>query len=136
KPVFVGVVDETTIVAGPEKQYVLDAFAKCDDEIQGAVKKELADLIEKVNARQSIWFAATANAFLKGDLSHNEQARKDLEKISGITAGFTVDRGIKAAFAIEAKSAANATELAQEIKMGLDQAKGLVAVFAEQNKKL
>jgi len=69
-------------------------------------------------------------------LSHNEQARKDLEKISGITAGFTVDRGIKAAFAIEAKSAANATELAQEIKMGLDQAKGLVAVFAEQNKKL
>ncbi len=136
KPLFVGVVDETTIVAGPEKQYVLDAFAKGKGKRHGTMKKEIQDLIEKVDAKQSIWFAATANAFLKGDLSHDEKSRKNLEKMNGITAGLTVGRGIKAAFAIAANNADNAKELAQEIKMGLDQAKGLLAVLAEQNKEL
>jgi hypothetical protein len=135
KPLFVGIVDETTIVAGPEKQYVLDAFAKGEGKNQGAVKMEVRDLIEKVDTRQSVWFAATANAFLKGDLSRDDKSRKSLEKMSGITAGFTVDRGIKAAFAIAANSADNAKELAEEIKMGLNQAKGLLALLAEQNKE-
>jgi hypothetical protein len=136
KPLFVGVVDETTLVAGPEKQYVLDAFAKVDDKKDGAVKKEIQELIEKADAKQSIWFTATANAFLNGDLSRDERAKKNLEKMNGITAGITVHRGIKAAFTIAAKNADNARELAQEIKMGLEQTKGLLPLLAAQNKEL
>lgn len=136
KPLFAGVVDNSTIVAGPEKQYVLDAFAKGEGKKRGAMKKELRDLIEQVDAEQSIWFAATANAFLNGDLSHDEKSKNNLEKMNAITAGVTVDRGIKAAFAIAAKNADNAKELAQEIKMGLDQAKGLLALLAQQNTNL
>jgi hypothetical protein len=136
KPLFVGVVDDATIVAGPEKQSVLHAFATSEGEKRGALKKELRDLVEQVDAEQSIWFAATTNALLNGDLPHDEKSRKNLEKMNGITAGITVDRGIKAAFAIAAKSTDNAKELAQEIKMGLDQAKGLLALLAQQNKEL
>jgi hypothetical protein len=136
KPVFIGVIDETTIVAGPEKQYVLDAFAKGEGKKDGAVKKEIQELIEQVDAKQSIWFAATADAFLKGDLSRDEKARKNLEKVNGITAGITVHRGIKAAFVIAANSADSASELAQEIKTGLEQMKGLLPLLAEQNKEL
>jgi hypothetical protein len=136
KPAFIGVIDENTIVAGPEKQYVLDAFAKGAGKKEGAVKREIQELIEKVDAKQSMWFAATANAFLKGDLSHDERARKNLEKMNGITAGITVHRGIKAAFVIVATSGDSATELAQEIKTALEQTKGLLPLLAEQNKEL
>jgi hypothetical protein len=136
KPLFVGIVDEHTIVAGPEKQYILDAFAKALDKKDSAVSREIAELIEKVNAKQSVWFAATANAFLRGDLSHDEKARKNLEKVNGITAGITIGRDVKAAFTIAANSADSAKELAREIKTALEQAKAFLPLLAEQSKEL
>jgi hypothetical protein len=134
KPLFIGVLDSMTIVASPEKQHVLDAFSK--GEAKKAPKKELQELIEKADANQSLWFAATANAFLKGDFSSDDKAKKNLEKMHNITAGVVVDKGIKVAFAIATKSPANAKELAEELKEGLSQAKGLLALVAEQNKGL
>lgn len=128
--------DPTTIVAGPEKQYILDAFAKADATKKAAVKKELADLIEKADAKQTVWFTATATAFLKGDLSADEKAKKNLEKMHNITGGLTMDGGIKAALVIATKSPDNAKELSEDIKVGLDQAKGLLALLAEQNKEI
>jgi hypothetical protein len=136
KPLFVGIVDENTIVAGPEKQYVLDAFAKALDKKDSAVSREIQELIEKANTKQSIWFAATANAFLQGDLSHDEKARKNLEKVSGITAGITIGRDLKVAFTIAAHSADSAKELDREIKTALEQAKAFLPLLAEQNKEL
>jgi hypothetical protein len=136
KPLFVGVVDSATIVAGPEKQYVVDAFAKSDGKTKGAIKKELQDLIEKADANQSLWFAATANGFRKGELASDEKAKKNLEKMDSITAGVTVDKGVKASLVIATKSADNAKELAEEIKEGLNQVKGLLALIADQNKEI
>ncbi len=136
KPHFVGVVDATTIVASPDKQYVLDAFAQGDGKKKATVKKPIQDLIEKVDPKQSVWFIATANAFLKGDLSGDDKAKKNLEKMDSITAGLTVDKGVKFGLAISTKSAANAKELADEIKEGLSQVKGLLALMADQDKKL
>lgn len=136
KALFIGVVDDNTIVASPEKQNVMDAFAKGEGKKDGTVKKEIQELIEQVDPKQSMWFAATASAFLNGDLSRDERARKNLEKVNGITAGITVQRGIRATFTIAANSGDSARELAQEIKMGLEQMKGILPVLAEQNKEL
>src|SRR5207248_5939992 len=85
KPVFVGVVDPTTIVAGSEKQYVLDAFAKAQGNKTGTATKAIQDLVAKADAKQSVWLTATATAFLKGDLSGDERAKKNLEKMESIT---------------------------------------------------
>jgi hypothetical protein len=136
KPHFVGLVDKTTIVAGPEKQSVLDAFAKAEGKTKGTVKKAIQDLIEKVDPKQSVWFTATANAFLKGDFSGDDKAKKNLEKMDSITAGVTVDKGVKVDLAIATKNATNAKELAEEIKEGLSQVKGLLALMADQNKEI
>ncbi len=136
KPHFVGVVDPTTIVASPDKQYVLDAFAKADGKKKGPVKKAIQDLIGKIDSKQSVWFTATANAFLKGDFSGDDKTKKNLEKMDSITAGVTVDKGVKVDLAIATKSAANAKELAEEIKEGLSQVKGLLALMADQDKNL
>jgi hypothetical protein len=136
KPHFVGVVDTTTIVASPDKQYVLDAFAKADGKKKVPVKKAIQDLIGKIDSKQSVWFTATANAFLKGDFSGDDKTKKNLEKMDSITAGVTVDKGVKVDLAIATKSAANAKELAEEIKEGLSQVKGLLALMADQDKNL
>src|SRR5262249_18307311 len=136
KPAFVGVVDQSTIVAGSEKQAVLDAFAKSTGATKSMPKPEIRDLIEKADAKQSVWFAATANAFLKGELSSDDKARKNLEKMNSITAGVMVDNGVKVALAIAAKSGDSAKELAEEIKEGLNQVKGLLALMADQDKKI
>jgi hypothetical protein len=136
KPHFIGIVDASTIVASPDKQYVLDAFAKGDGKKKGTVKRPIQDLIEKADPKQSVWFIATANAFLKGDLSGDDKAKKNLEKMDSITAGLTVDKGVKLGLAISTKSPANAKELADEIKEGLGQVKGLLALMADQDKKL
>ncbi|HLJ96629.1 MAG TPA: hypothetical protein VKU02_25880 [Gemmataceae bacterium] len=136
KPLFIGILDDSTIVAGPEAQYVRDAFAKSRSKKQARVQQALRDLIEHVDEDQSIWFAATANAFAKGDWSGDEHARKSLEKMTGITAGLTVDRDLQIDFAIAAKSAASAKELAQEINLALEQAKKLFPSLAEQHREL
>ena len=56
--------------------------------------------------------------------------------MNSITASLMVDKGIKIALAIAAKSADSAKELAEEIKEGLNQAKGLLALMADQNKEI
>src|SRR5262249_35388884 len=43
KPLFVGIVDDTTIVAGPEKRFIGDAFIKSRSEKPARVKKELRE---------------------------------------------------------------------------------------------
>jgi hypothetical protein len=136
KPAFVGIVDQTTLVAGPDKQHILDAFATSEGKKKGTLKKEIQELIEKADATQSVWLAATAQAFLKGDLSSDDKAKKNLEKINSVTAGVTIDKGIKAAFMVATKSAENAKELADEFKEVLNQVKGLLTLLAEQNKQL
>lgn len=135
-PNFVGLIDATTIVAGPEKQQVLDAFAKADSKAKGTIKKATQELVEKADAKQSIWVAITANAFLKSDVPIDDKAKKALEMLDSITAGLTVEKGVQLRLAVATKSAANAKELAQKLKDGLGEVKGLVALFAEQKKEL
>jgi hypothetical protein len=136
KPVFVGLVDPTTLVAGPDKQHVLDAFAKAEGKDKGTIKKDIRNLIEKADAKQSFWFVATAQAFLKGDLSGDDKAKKNLEKMNSLTAGVTVDKGVSATLVIAAKSADSAKELTEDFKEGLNQVKGLLALLADQNKQI
>ncbi|HLJ98228.1 MAG TPA: hypothetical protein VKU02_34030 [Gemmataceae bacterium] len=136
KPHFVGLVDASTIVASTEKPYVLDALAKSNSKKSTAPKKAIQELIEKVDGKQSVWFAATAQAFLKGDLSGDERAKKNLEKINNLSAGVTVNTGVKVGLTIATKTPANAKELADEIKEGLSQVKGLLALMADQDKRL
>ena len=56
--------------------------------------------------------------------------------MNSITAGLMVDKGVKVALAIAAKSGDSAKELAEEIKEGLNQVKGLLALMADQNKEI
>jgi hypothetical protein len=136
KPLFVGIVDKTTIVAGPDKEGVLDAFDKAAGKKKGSVSKEIQGLIEKADGKQSLWFAMPGTALGKSDLTGDDKAKKIIEKIDSITGGVAVTKDVKFELAINTKSADDAKELAEELKQGLDQAKGFLAILAGQTKEI
>jgi hypothetical protein len=136
KPMFVALIDKKTIVASNDKEQVLEAFAREAGTKKGTVKKDIQPLIEKADANQSLWLVVSGNALNKIDQVSEERAKKNLEKVESISAGFTVDKGVKLSFAVAAKNADNAKELAEEIKEGLNQIKGLVGLVAANQKEL
>lgn len=136
QPVFVGLVDESTLVAAPTRQYVLDAFARKTGKKETTLKKEVLALIEKADAKQSLWLALPGSTLGKSELAQDERTKKTLEKIDALTFGLTLADGIQAQVAITAKSIEAAGELAKEIKEGLEQAKGLITLLAGSQKEL
>jgi hypothetical protein len=140
KPLFVGLVDKGTMVGSNEKDFVLGAFEVASGKKTNTVKKELKDLIEKSDPKQTWWFVMTGTVLGKSPLAavaqQDEKAKKIIEKIDSLALGITVDKDIKLSFAIGSKSAENAKELAEDLKTKLDEAKGMVALIAGQNKQL
>jgi hypothetical protein len=136
KPMFVGIVDKTTIVASNDKDFALDCFARAAGKKKGTVKKELQDLLEKIDGKQSMWMAMPGSVLAKSPLSQDDKAKKMLDKMDSFTLGFTMDKDIKLAVAIASKSAENAKELAEDLKEKLTEAKGFLALIAGQMQQL
>jgi len=140
KPLFVGVVDKGTIVASNDKDFISDCFAVAAGKKKFTVKKELKDLLDKTDAKQSWWFAMPGSLLNKGPVAQiaqgDEKTKKILEKIDSITLGITIEKDLKLALAIGSKSAENAKELAEDMKDKLNEAKGFLTLFAGQQKQL
>jgi hypothetical protein len=136
KPIFVGLVDASTLVACCAKEPILDAFAKAAGKKASSPKKELKQLVAKADGNQSIWLVAPGSPLAGSELTADEKTKKSLEKIEAVIAGLTVTGGIKVDVAVTAKTADAAQELASEINEGLNQAKGLLAVLVGNNAKL
>jgi hypothetical protein len=116
------------------KDPVLDAIARAEGKKQGAVKAELRDLITRSDSKQTLWFALPASALAK--TANDDKAKKHLEKVENVTGGINVTDGVKFLVTITTKSTDAAKELADEIKEGLEQAKGILALLAAQQKEL
>lgn len=133
---FVGLIDKLSIVASTEKEFVTDSFDRAAGRKAANLKKEVKDLIEKVDGKQSLWVVMPGSVLGKTPLSDDEKGKKALEKLDNVSLGITIDKDVKMAVNIAAKSADAAKELAQEIKDGLDTAKGFLAIAAGQEKRL
>jgi hypothetical protein len=138
KPLFVAVVDKTTLVASNEKDYVRDCFAKAAGKKEGGVKKEMKDLIEKVDAKSSMWVAMRGSTLNTGPLAtvSDEKAKKTIEHIDSFTFTLTVDKGVKVVVDLVSKNAEGAKELAENVKEYIDMGKGFLALLAGQQPKV
>jgi hypothetical protein len=137
KPLFVGLMDKTTIIASTEKDFVLDSFGRASGKTKGTVKKELQELVEKADAKQSVWMGLGHSIFDKiPQAGQDEKAKKSIEKIKDLTFGLSIAKDIKLTISVTAKSADSAKELAEEAKEGLETAKGFLALAAGQEKRL
>jgi hypothetical protein len=133
KPVFVAIIDNSAIVASGEKSFVVDAFGKAT--ASGAqLKPEMAKVIESAEDG-SVWLAVPGSALSKSELVNEDKAKASVAKIDHVTASVKIAKDVKFSVTIATKSEANAKELSEEIKEGLNQAKGMVAFLASQQKE-
>lgn len=102
------------------------------------MSKYLRAAIEKQDANQSVWAIVPGETLKKAEFFNvaEERVKKNIEKIENIVLGFTVSTDIRFKVAIATNSADNAKELAEEFKEALNQAKGLLALMAGQQKNI
>jgi hypothetical protein len=136
KPVFAGLIDDSTLVVCGTKQPILDAFAKASGKKMGSLKKEVRQLIAKADPSQSIWVVAPGSALASSDFPGDEKTKKSLENIETVTAAVTVTDGFKLDVVAVTKTAEAAKELSEQVADGLNQARGLLSVLAGNNGKL
>jgi hypothetical protein len=136
KPMFVGLVDSTTLVASGSRDYVVDAFARHAGKKASNLKKEVKDLIVAADANQSLWMVGLGSPLPKNHLALDDKARKSLEKIESVTAGVTVSEDVKAEMVVATKGFGDAKELAADVEDGLGQAKGILTLLAGDQGKL
>jgi len=133
---FVALINPTTIVASPGKDGVLEALEKAAGKKKSEVKKELLDLLEKVDTGRTLWMIGLKSALEHSPLSADENARPILGKIETAAAGVTVAADIQAEFTLSAKSPEAAMEVSKELVEKLDKAKGIVSILVGDVKEL
>ncbi len=139
KPIFVAVVDKATVVASHDKDYVIDCFSVAAGSKKFTAKKELKDLIDKVDAKQSWWLVMPGTVLNKGTVAlaqQDEKVKKMLEKIDSVTLGIAIEKDIKLTLGVGSKNAENAKELAEDLKDKFNDGKQFLIFFASQNKQL
>jgi hypothetical protein len=133
---FVAVIDPSTIVASPGKDGLLEALVKAAGKKKSEVKKELLDLVAKVDSSRTLWMIGLKSALEHSPLNADDNARPVLAKIETAAAGVTVSTDIKAEFTLNAKSADAAKELSKDVVEKLNNAKGIVSILVGDVKEL
>lgn len=128
KPMFACLVDGQTIVASPQKDSVTDALDIKAGKKKAMVKKELQALLDKTSSGQSLSVAVLGDA-LGGNVPFGD-------KVEHIKGGITLGDEIQTEFVIVTKDADSAKAISELLKMGLDQGKNFVSLFAMQQKEL
>lgn len=127
---YVALVDETTLVGGPGKDYVVAALDKKAGKSKGEAKPELRALLEKADASQSVTFVATGTAMKKGAMSGEG------EKVDSIVGGFTVADDFKLDVTVASKDEEAAKKISKNLKEMLDQFKGFASMFTADKPQL
>ena len=133
---FVAVVDAGTIVASPGKEGLVEALEKAAGKRKSEVKKELLDLVAKIDTGRTLWMIGLKSALEHSPLSADDNARPVLAKIETAAAGVTVSTDIKAEFTLNAKNADAAKELSKDVVEKLNNAKGIVSILVGDVKEL
>lgn len=129
KPLYLGLMDGTTIIASPQKEGVAEAFAIHSGKKKVALKKELVGLLQKAEtSKQSLTIVGLGSA-LGNEIPYGD-------KIDYISGGITLKDGIVIEIKIETKDTDAAKGLKTLIDEGINQGKSLLSLFAMQQKEL
>lgn len=136
KTMYVALVDEKTLVVSPGKSYVVGALDMHAGKKESAPRKELKDLVAKVDGRQSVWLVALGSGLGKSAFAKDDKAKELLEKCESFSTGLTITRDIKVDAHIAARNADSAGDLKKQLSEGIDQAKTLVTILATQQPEI
>jgi hypothetical protein len=132
-PVFVALAGKDTLLASPGKDYVVDALRRQARKEPVALKdKVFQEMLEKLDDKQSISFAATGPALANGALQ-GTPAADSLAKIIGLGGGITLSEDLKIEAVVTSKTAAEANELHEAADKGLKLALTFLAALTQGN---
>jgi hypothetical protein len=139
--IYVNVANNSTILASPGKDYLIDALAKINGQKKTTLKnKDMAALIGRMDARSSMYVgilgAALSAALEKSPLNNDEAAKEIVDKIHDVSFGLSITQDIGIDIGLGAKDAKGAADLNDKIKDGLKQALALVTFLSMNNKQL
>jgi hypothetical protein len=144
KTMYVGVLNEKTMIACATKADFTEAVARAGGTKAATFKAPAFNkLLETVNTKQSISFAATAKVMAKlaenNPNAGNDQAKMAMafiDKTEGFSAAITIQKNIDVQLGLNTKDAEKAQEFAGVVSAGLIVGKAKVADLAKQNEKL
>lgn len=129
KPMYLGLMDATTIVGAPQKEQVAEAFAVQSGKKKVMLKKELVALLQKAPiSKQSITLVGLGSA-LGNEIPYGE-------KIKYINGGITLADNLTVNINIETADADAAKGLRTLIDEGINQGKSIFSLIAMQQKEL
>ena len=123
---YLAVVDDRTLVGSFSKDYILDVFDKKAGKKKTTLRKDVQELMEQVDGKQTFWLAGFRDAYLKGPLKDVPQFKPVvdfLEKVDRLSGGVTVTDEVKAKFTLVAVDAGAAKDVSDLIDKGLATAK-------------
>ncbi len=131
---FVALADETTLLASPGKDYVVDALKKAGPGGRAALKdKEFEELLQRVDDRQSLSLAAVGAAVKKGVQEGPPGLLAGLEKFTAVAGGLTLGEDIKVEVVLSTRDTADARELRDTMDRGLKLALAGLAVLGQDS---
>jgi hypothetical protein len=132
-PLFVALLNKTTIVASPGKDYVVDAMKKSSGKEKDEIKdKNFQAVLERLDMKQSIAFAAVPSAF-KGDLGPAAEYLKDIDAAGG---GLSLTDDLKLEAVVTARTADDAEKLKDMVNQGINAGIGLLGIVGSKQKEL
>jgi hypothetical protein len=132
---FVTLLDGSTLLASPGKDYVVDALKTARDKKKSELKnKELAALIARLEtSKQALTVAFPGSALAGLEIPGFEGALKGVEAVGG---GLTIGKELKLDLAVSSKTEENARELRSLMDRGVKLATAGLALVGEDNKEL
>lgn len=133
KRFYAVLVNPSTLLAATTGEALADALGRTGGSKKSGLKKEMSNLLESTDERQSVTFVSTGPAFasfVEGfSLPNAESAVAFSQTLDAMSGGITLTRGIQFQLAVNAGSVETAKKLTDSANSGLL----LVATLARQN---
>lgn len=140
KTVYVSMINKTTILVAMQKERMTTALSRAAEGVKGSLKKNVKELLQTTNSKQSISGVATGSALAKhledAPIPNAQAIGPALQAIEGLSGAVTIGKDIQFQLGIGTKDKETAMDFAQKANFGLIVAKGLIAQEAKKDMKL
>lgn len=137
EPFFASVADKKTLIGGTEKKLVVNAMKASEGGGKSALKKELAELVSKMDSKASM-FAVGVSSGKVGDIPQipgiddPEKLKKQLEKLESSSMTLKVTGDVALEIMMSMKDADAATDFGATVDDLLGKAKALLPLLGGQ----
>lgn len=128
--VFVAIANNSTLLAAPSKDYLLDALDKEAGKKKTQLKnKDVQELLGRLDPKLMVALAVPGKTIAQSPLLEGD-AKTMLDKVQDVVAGVVFEKDVKAHLAITANKPTDATSLHQTVSKGVNSATAALALIA------